>query len=544
MRYEIRQTATGWELVNLSTGAVVAATSLGGTGTSPDAQHAGYAEMARQLGDRMAGELAAGDGTDGGDTGGSVDGLLPDVWESDAGIAFSELLAGGRDFTQCAWTWRDPTSGPIVPLMLQTENDYAHLGAVLAGFVESFTLTDGTVSAVGRFFDTDTGRAFRDLLLGGRTFGVSVDPTERIDIQYECDAMDDYGWCEEERAVFLAYEIGGLTGCPFPGFENAGIRLQGAAPVNAGGGTVRESIGAALNAAGRAPIAPVRPPRSWFFVDPPVADDDPRLVLQPADETGVERLAIPLTITADGQVFGNMAAAGVCHVGYAGQCVEVPTSPTGYARFHLGATPCDDGTTVPTGVLVAGADHAPLTLNGDQLRSRHEATSLQWADVRATDTPYGPFVCGALRPDVTEELVRALSGSAVSGEWRDEGRGLDLILAVSVSSPGWPIFREPVGLVASALGGRTVTLPAARTRVRYRDGRPIALSAGLPVAQPGHRGCRSCGDGPVSTSRRPHNTPSAEISTLTELVRLVEQRTRHLTGPAVDAALARIVGRS
>lgn len=538
MRYEIRQTATGWELVNLSTGDVVASTTVGPEGSSSDAQHAGYAAMARELGDRMSAELA----TDPADpaTASTDDGLLPEVWESDQGIAFSELLPGGRDFSSVAWTWRDPGSGPLVPLMLQTQNDYGHLGSQLAGYVESFSLSDGTVGATGRFFDNEAGQQFRDLLLGGRSFGVSVDPTERLDITFECDQMDDYGWCEEERTVFNAYEIGGLTGCPFPGFENAGIRLAGAAGAVAGSGRhVREAIAAALTAAGGKAVAPVRPPRSWFFVDPPMSDDDPRLVLQPADELGVERLAVPLTITDDGQVFGNMAVGeGACHVGYAGDCVTVPTSPTNYARFHLGATPCDDGSVVPTGVLVAGADHAPLTLNGDQLRNRHEATSLQWADVRAVDTPYGPWVCGALRPDVTEHLLRALRGSSVSGEWRDEGRGLDLILAVSVSSPGWPVFRE--ALVASSLGSQVVRLPAPQTRVRYHDGRVVALSAGVPVAQAGHQGCRSCGDGPLSRSRRPHNDHA--LAQLMAVVQVIEQRTRHLTAPAVEAALARIAG--
>jgi hypothetical protein len=61
---------------------------------------------------------------------------------------------------------------------------------------------------------------------------------------------------------------------------------------------------------------------------------------------------------------------------------------------------------------------------------------------------------------VTEEQVRALRASALSGDWRRHGTGLELMAALCVNVAGFPIPRavaasgSPIALVAA--GGRPV----------------------------------------------------------------------------------------
>lgn len=520
MNYSIRQTDTGWELVD-GDGVVVLSTTT--------ADRDGYTEMVTAL-SRLVDDLlelaAATTPADTDPANATDDGLLPEVWTSETGICFSELLASGRDFTEVTWSWRDPGTTAGVQLMMQTQTDIGHFGAQWAGYATELRQADGTCFAVGRFFDNDAGIQARDMMLS-RSVGVSVDPSENWTAHTECDEVDDWDYCVASRMVFEEYEIAGVTITPFPAFENATIQLEGSG-VNAGGAERREL--AALAAGGHL-AAPARPPRDWFYVAEPALGSD--LLVEQLDEDGGHvGWAVPLTITDDGRVFGHLGVKGTCHTGFEDVCVTIPSSPTSYARFHVGATMTAEDETIPTGVLVAGGNHAGLNLSADQLRAYHEDVSLQWADVRAVDGTFGPWCSGALRPDVTEDLLRVLRASSLSGEWRDEGRGLDLILAQCVNNPGFPVFREAAGLAA---GGRQITITAkAETRVRMAGGgRVLALSASGAAKE-----CKDCGHRQASRRRaRGAEMTGAQGDRMLELLETIERRTR----PMNDAAAAALV---
>jgi hypothetical protein len=68
--------------------------------------------------------------------------------------------------------------------------------------------------------------------------------------------------------------------------------------------------------------------------------------------------------------------------------------------------------------------------------------------VAVGEDAHGIWVAGALRPDVTADKVRALRASPLSGDWRRIGNNLELVAALAVNTPGFPIPR-PSGLVAS-----------------------------------------------------------------------------------------------
>lgn len=466
--FTIRQTAEGWELVGAD-GVVLA--TVEGAG--------GYDALLGELSARLSAERATLAMDGGGD-----DGLLPEEWLAEPAW-LSEPTGDGRDFSETEWTWRDPDAC-LIPLMLHTETEVGHFGAQLAGFATAISLDAARAGVMrGRFYDNEQGVAFRDMLLGGRRYGVSVDPGA-VAVEYRCVSVDDDGWCTEEELVFLAYEVIGLTGTPFPGFAGAHIVLAGGAaeapttpaegeeePAAAASAPSRElaAVGAAVAeglveglashasaqpaaeaccdscaqaAAARAPrrsgmiaaaAPPARPPASWFA--------DPQF----------DRLTA-LRIEEDGRVYGHLAPWGQCHIGYQGECVVTPRSLANYAYFRTGYLVCEGGEEVAVGQLSVGGGHADQSLSFRGAVEHYDSVAHAFADVASGEDAWGVWVAGALRPGVNETMLRAVRASPPSGDWREIGAGLELVAACSVTSQGFPIAR-----VAS--GGRVLSLVAA-----------------------------------------------------------------------------------
>lgn len=497
--FTIRQTADGWEV--LAGSAVLAATAT-------------YDDAVAHL----AGMLAEAEPT-------SEDGLLPERWTSTTGIAFNEAPDPERDFTNCTWSFRDPGTYPL-PLMLQTATDVGHFGAVLAGFIDT-TGTDPNPTASGRFYDSDAGRQFRDLLLDGRRFGVSVDPDPQVtEAEYVCTEMDEDGFCIAGSWSFLTYQIAGLTGTPFPAFPLATIELEGNAPADTGDEPAAEDEAEPIAASARLarPTVtaagsrfPIEPPRAWLE-EPEPELGDPRLVEQ-ADGS----LACPLYIGDDGQLYGHLARVDQCHVSFLNECVMPPMDVAG---FHIGETVCDDGTRLASGPLIVSTDHPGRHLAAAEALDAYAHTGLAWADARVTPGVFGNWCAGAVRPGVSDELLRVLRGSALSGDWRelyDAPGVLSLIATLTVSVPGFPIRRA---LAASA----GVEVPEARQSVLVRGGRIVAAS-GVGLVRP----CSTCGQ---AKGKAPAG--HADLAAIRHTLALLERRTRHLAAPAAEALRARL----
>lgn len=565
--FSIRQTSDGWEVLD-STG-----TSVLSCGTYDEAL--GFIGGALTYA-QAAGTLAAMGG--GGDP--TSDGLLPEAWMADQGICFSEPTGDGRDFTGCVWTWRDPNQS-LVPVMLQTETEVGHFGAELAGFIGELHMVGTTPHASGRWYDNDTGRAARDLLLDGRRFGVSVDATN-ADVEFICTEEDEDGWCVDGMAVFHAYEIGGLTMTPFPAFARASI-IQSPTAVMASvdsGGTTFTDGSTVVTVPGGHPrpaeaaravarlVASSRiafldqvqddspaavaasvgidldaPPRSWFESPEPQIGQDYEPLGSLGDEWLVEQgggaLAMPLHIGEDGRVLGHIAYWGQCHVGYPGTCVTPPESASGYAHFHVGETICADGTRIPSGQFVAGCDHALAQMRAPEARDHYAHNGVGWANVRVTNGVFGPFACGSLRSDVTRSQVTVLRAGAMSGDWRRLGGHLELIASLAVTAPGFPIAREAI--TASGL-----EIPSAPQISTYSSG---GVQESL-VASAIVRRCPDCQRRTIAeaSSRMrdrgagtPGPRPSLDLSDIRRSLAVLERRTRHLIPDAAAYEAGRIL---
>lgn len=229
---------------------------------------------------------------------------------------------------------------------------------------------------------------------------------------------------DDEVMVTTGGRIRGATLVDIPAFIRASIKLDAALDESAVAEAEPQSAPALVAGA-----APVEPPAEWFS-DP--ALDGPT----------------PLTVTPDGRIYGHLAVWGTCHTAYTGQCVEPPHSPSGYAYFRTGAVRTAEGSEVAVGQITLDTMHAGRHLKAVDALAHYEHTGKAVCDVAAGEDVFGIWVAGALRPGLTEERIRTLRASPVSGDWRRIGGALEMIAALSVNVQGFPVPR-PQGLVAS-----------------------------------------------------------------------------------------------
>jgi hypothetical protein len=287
---------------------------------------------------------------------------------------------------------------------------------------------------------------------------ISVDGGS-YEVEEEVLARSDEGEPAGVRLRFTNFEVAGATILALPAFSQAVVWLDGSAPPPEAGLTLPA---AELDTGDRindedlvswlaAASVPALPPVSWFA--------DPHL-----------NAPTPLRITDDGHIFGHAATWGVCHTGLPG-CTTAPHSAASYAYFTTGhtrvSTPDGPGE-IPTGVLTLGTGHADRFASPAHTAEHYEDTGCAAADVVAGEDEHGIWVAGALRPDVSEEQLRALRGASPSGDWRRIGTGLELVAVLMVNVPGFPVVRasgafdgdEQLSLVgAGVVVGPTVDRP-------------------------------------------------------------------------------------
>lgn len=165
---------------------------------------------------------------------------------------------------------------------------------------------------------------------------------------------------------------------------------------------------------------PINPPKDWF--------DDPQLV----ERTG-------LTITDEGYVYGHIAAWGECHRDF-NECVLAPHSRMGYRPFHLGKVKTHEGETLGVGKIVMDTRHADVRLSYAAAAFHYDDTGDEIATVRAGEDEFGIWVAGAIVPEATPRQVAKLRRSPISGDWRKVEGNLELVAALAVNVPAFPVY--------------------------------------------------------------------------------------------------------
>lgn len=175
-----------------------------------------------------------------------------------------------------------------------------------------------------------------------------------------------------------------------------------------------------------ASVAPLEPPAEWF--------SNPGL-----------KAPTKLTIDDDGHVYGHLAQWKVCHVGIGNRCVMAPKSRTNYGLFRVGTVRTDDGTAVEIGKITLGTGHANDRWGIMPSREHYDNTGWAAAVVNVGEDKFGIWVNGSLTTTMTPERIAELRAASLSGDWREVNGNLELIAALAVNSPGFPIYREQSG---------------------------------------------------------------------------------------------------
>lgn len=173
-----------------------------------------------------------------------------------------------------------------------------------------------------------------------------------------------------------------------------------------------------------ASAAPVDPPAEWF-TNPEL--DGPT----------------PLTVTPEGRVYGHLATWRTCHTGF-GQCVTAPKSRTNYAYFHTGEVLTAEGEPIAVGRITLGGGHADTRLGFQAAIEHYDNAGACAALVRAGEDKHGIWLAGATAPEVDDLKVAALRRHPPSGDWRRIGGNMELIGALAVNTPGFPVPRARV----------------------------------------------------------------------------------------------------
>ena len=369
-----------------------------------------------------------------------------------------EQTGDGRLIEVGALRWDDLP----IPLRVAFKDVGGHDGAEVCGRIETVERLDGgDIYATGVFdLSSAVGVEAHRQVSEQMSNGVSIDTDDvafRIMAKEDVEdsdvgdpaPTDDEGRVKvaamsssDELTVIESARLRAATLVAVPAFATARIYAAGQVPSTPAPAERDENVDSdakpsssadadrlssrdALTAA----AIPTAPPSTWF--------DNPALTGPTA-----------LVVEDDGRVYGHIAAWGTCHIGQIGKCVEPPTSASNYAYFRTGALQTAEGTTIAVGHLTMDTGHAGPRDSANQAAAHYDNTGLVFADVAAGEDAYGIWVAGSLRPGITAEQVRVARSAPISGDWRTVRGSLELVGALAVNVPGFPVPR-PKGLLAS-----------------------------------------------------------------------------------------------
>jgi hypothetical protein len=324
-----------------------------------------------------------------------------------------------------------------LPLLWQQQSSGGHINAYTVGVIESAGVVGKEVIGKGYLLQTPEADQAAVQIEHGVT-GPSVDLG---DVTWELrDAQGRPVTEEEYRAnpdmefvqTVTAAKILAATLVATPAFGQTSITLSG---------EVTKTPDAVVAAAALAQPG---------LIDQPVYD--PALFANPE----FDGPTLP-HMTEDGRIMGHLAAFNVCHIGIQDACVMAPRSQTDYAWFHTAPPVKTSEGPVKVGRLTVGGGHAGPRLNPAATIAHYDNAGTCFALVHVGEDEHGVWFSGVAAPGATPEQVAAGLAAPLSGDWRNVGGNLELVAALAVNTPGFPILASgatddtdsPLALVAS-----------------------------------------------------------------------------------------------
>lgn len=322
-----------------------------------------------------------------------------------------------------------------LPLLWQKQSAGGHYDAFTVGVIESAGVVGNEVIGKGYLLNTPEADEAATQIEHGVT-GPSVDLG---DVQWELRDKNGVPVTEEDYyanpdmemvQTVLAAKVLAATLVATPAFGQTSIVL---------GAHVEKGDAALVAAAAMVTdeVAPVY--ESALFANPNF--DGPTLP----------------HITEGGRIQGHLAAFNVCHIGIQDACVIAPRSQTEYAWFHTAPPVKTESGPVKVGRLTVGGGHAGPKLGPGPTIAHYDNAGTCFALVHVGEDEFGIWFSGVAAPGATPEQVAQGLSAPLSGDWRNVGGNLELVAALAVNTPGFPIIASgatddddnPLALVAS-----------------------------------------------------------------------------------------------
>lgn len=412
-----------------------------------------------------------------------ADPVEPDLGDQFYGVCVVEdsQTGDGRVFAPNSLTW-EGVPFPM-PAGWQVADAMGHDGSVICGRIDTMVRFGNLIGYTGTWDLEGAGWETRRLVEGKFLTGLSVDTDD-----FDAEVVDQDGnpvdpmmtsMFGDEQAILLVLgaRIRSWAMCRVPAFVEAFV-ANGTPPE----GWAGERPGAVVPVEGEAPLDGEVPVVEPLPEDAVVAAlvaaagraNNPPAALPPASDFADPGLTAPtpVTISDDGRVYGHLATWGTCHIGLEG-CVTPPSSRSAYAYFLTGEVETTAGF-IPVGQITMGTGHASVSLASRPAAAHYDNTGFAVADVFCGEDEHGIWVSGRLRAGTDPAAVSTLrAAGALSGDWRKIAGNLELVAALAVNVPGFPVPR----LAVSASAGEPVSVVAAGMVRHNPDAEVIAAGA-------------------------------------------------------------------
>lgn len=420
-----------------------------------------YSAEAEMAAEEVLADLEENEETLSGDNYVFSEGMKEYPWEGP--IVFENVTTGdNRVFKSDSINWQEDT----LPWAFrwQKASGQGHAGSVPVGRVDRIArMEDGSIHGYGVVIPdlSDEAAQYLKLLESGVGGGVSVDGDSA---QFEIQEQENGS---QPRVEFSSMRLRALSAVDIPAFNGARIRLLGSDPAS----TTTEEL-EVQHDDDEVDITEDDTPKKvvsygWQVEDAIVASSIPILPSTMAFLDPEFDGPTALTVTPDGRVFGHLALFNTCHIGFPGTCVKPPKGST-YQYFHTGQIETSEGDIVDVGRLTFKTGHAEMSATPRIAAEHYDNTGAVAADVRAGEDKFGIWVVGALRPHLSDEDIRAFRAAPLSGDWRRIAGRLELVGALGVNTPGFPVPRVKA-LVASGETETLFTFPEGNEEELFTD---------------------------------------------------------------------------
>jgi hypothetical protein len=352
-----------------------------------------------------------------------------------------------------------------LPLLWQKQTDEGHFNSFTVGVIEGAHIEGADLVGDGYLLDTPEADEAATQIEHGVT-GPSVDLG---DVTWELrdasgsviteDELWDLPMDAKLTQVVMTAKLLAATLVSTPAFGQTSIHIG---DLVSKGADIAMLVASASAARFDVPVYPAA-----YFTDP-----------------GFAGPTLP-HITASGRIQGHLAAWNTCHTGIQDRCVMAPHSATDYGWFHTSPpVRTDDDKSAKVGRLTVGGGHAAAALGVGPAVAHYDDTGTCFALVHIGEDAHGIWFSGVPAPGATDAQIESGISAPLSGDWRLVAGNLELVAALAVNTPGFPIVASgatdandrPLSLVASLGPCRESTAGAQLSESSMRGFARVILS--------------------------------------------------------------------